>query len=264
MLLVQEAVQPAAVARARELIDELPLVDNLLVHADLTPPLCERTRVYLGFATNGDLKAVGTAYLGFGKPALGVAVMGEKWDTETAQALLAKMKEGIDLPAIAIDSELREESYTRVFQVKERHHELHYILRPHVALPAPEQPIERVQKADLGRLDTFLRRHGATAWSAESFETGPYVWIRENDEVVSAAGVHFETPFVGQIANVLTRESHRHRGLGRAVTASIARKLRDRGKVVSLFVREDNAGARRVYERLGFVQVRRLVHLELA
>ncbi len=264
MLLVQEATQPLAVARARELIDELPLVENLLVHADLTPPLAERTRVFLGFAPSGDLKAVGTAYLGFGRPALAVSTLGERWDPAIAKSLLAKMKEGIDLPAIAIDDVSRVDAYSSVFTVKARHDELHYVLRNHVALPiAPDAAVERVERSDLARLDAFLRRHGATAWSAESFETGPYVWVRENDEVVAAAGVHFETPYVGQIANVLVRESHRKRGLGAAVTAAVARRLRERDKVVSLFVASDNAAAVRLYERLGFRQVRRLSYLEL-
>lgn len=264
MLLVQEATQPLAVARARELIDELPLVENLLVHADLTPPLAERTRVFLGFAPTGDLKAVGTAYLGLGKPALAVSTLGERWDPEIARALLAKMRDGVDLPAITIDEVVRAETYAQVFSVKERHEELHYLLRPGVPLPiADDARVERVARSDLARLDAFLRRHGATAWSAESFETGPYVWVRENDEVVAAAGVHFETQFVGQIANVLVRESHRGRGLGAAVTAAVARRLRERDKLVSLFVRSDNASAVRLYERLGFRQVRRLSYLEL-
>jgi predicted GNAT family acetyltransferase len=149
--------------------------------------------------------------------------------------------------------------------VKERHEELHYVLRPGAPLPVDDDArIERVPRSELARLDAFLRRYGATAWSAESFETGPYVWVRENDEVVAAAGVHFETPFVGQIANVLVRDSHRRRGLGASVTAAIARRLREREKVVSLFVRSDNVAAVRLYERLGFRQVRRLSYLELA
>jgi ribosomal protein S18 acetylase RimI-like enzyme len=265
MLLVQEATQQLAVTRARELIDELPLIENLLVHADLTPPLSERTRVFLGFAPSGDLKAVGTAYLGFGRPALAISTLGDKFDLDTARSLLAKMRDGIDVPAIAIEEVSRVDAFTSVFTVKERHEELHYVLPWGTALPIAEDvPIERVARADLARLDAFLRRHGATAWSAESFETGPYVWVRENDEVVAAAGVHFETPFVGQIANVLVRESHRRRGLGAAVTAAVARRLRERGKVVSLFVKGDNEPAKKVYEGLGFKLVRKLAYLELA
>ncbi|HZU98359.1 MAG TPA: GNAT family N-acetyltransferase [Planctomycetota bacterium] len=265
MLLVQEATQELAVARARELVQELPLIENLFVHADLTPPLAERTRVFLGFAPTGDLRAVGTAYLGLGKPALAVAVLGEKWDQEVARALLAKMREGIDLPAIVIDEPAREAAYAAAFTVKDRHEELHYILRPGVTLPIAESiPVETVTKNDLPALDRFLRQHGATAWSTESFDAGPYVWVREGNEVVAAAGVHFETPFIGQIANVLVRESHRKKGLGAAVTAAIARRLRERDRIVSLFVKADNEPAKRIYERLGFKRVRSLVYLELA
>jgi ribosomal protein S18 acetylase RimI-like enzyme len=139
----------------------------------------------------------------------------------------------------------------------------------------------------------FLRRHGATVWareiadasrylvpslnlrqpepepkdttwSPESFDTGPYVWVREGSEVVAAAGTHFETPFVGQIANVLVRDDRRGKGLGAAVTAAVARRLREHGKIVSLFVKADNEPAKRLYERLGFKRVRSLVYLELA
>ena len=79
MLLVQEATSPVALAKARAIVGELPLVENLLVHADLMPPLDERTRVFLAFDPKGELRAVATAYLGLGRPALGVATV-PTWD----------------------------------------------------------------------------------------------------------------------------------------------------------------------------------------
>jgi GNAT superfamily N-acetyltransferase len=264
MLLVQEATQELAVARARELVDQLPLVPNLLVHADLTPPLAERTRVFLAFAPTGELRGVGTAYLGFGRPALGVATLGESWDEAVAREVLKHVREGIGAPAIAIDDVAHESTWASAFTVKARHEEVHYILSPSATLPVNDEvPVTRVARSDLVRLDAFLRKHGATAWSAESFATGPYVWVLEGDEVVAAAGVHFDTRVVGQVANVLVREASRGRGLGRAVTAAIARRLRAEGKIVSLFVMSDNTPARRLYESMGFKPVRRLVYLEL-
>jgi ribosomal protein S18 acetylase RimI-like enzyme len=265
MLLVQEAASPVAVERARSLVDELPLVPNLLVHADLAPGLAERTRVFLGFALTGELRAVATAYLGFGRPALGVTTLPGDWDEEVAVSALKAVRDGIDLPAMAIDDVSREAAYRRVFTIAARHEETHYVLRPGATLPTREDvPVARVAPDELDRLDEFLRAHGATAWSRESFATGPYVWVREGGEVVAAAGVHFETAFVGQIANVLVREDRRGRGLGAAVTAAVARRLRERGLVVSLFVHADNAPAIQLYERLGFKAVRKLAYLELA
>ena len=264
MLLVQEATQELAVARARELVDQLPLVPNLLVHADLTPPLAERTRVFLGFEPTGELRGIATAYLGFGRPALGVATIGDTWDEGVAREILKHLREGVGVPAIAIDDVSRESAWASAFTIKARHEEIHYILRPGAALPVDDElAVARVPRSDLVRLDAFLRKHGATAWSAESFATGPYVWVLEGDEVVAAAGVHFDTPYVGQVANVLVREASRRRGLGRAVTAAVARRLRSAGKIVSLFVQSDNTAARHLYERMGFRQVRRLASMEL-
>jgi ribosomal protein S18 acetylase RimI-like enzyme len=269
MLLVQEATHAAAVARAKELVDRLPLVPSLLVHADLTPPLAERTRVFLGFDGGGELRAVGTAYLGLGRPALGIALLPPSaetasWDEALARELLIHVRAGIDLPAFALVDPHQEGAFSAIFKVKARHEETHYLLRPGATLPVDEAVrVERVPREELPALDAFLRAYGATAWSKESYVPHLYFWVREQGEVVAAAGVHFETPVVGQIANVLVRESARRRGFGRAVTTAVARRLRADGKVVSLFVRSDNAGARRLYERLGFVAVRPLVALEL-
>lgn len=265
MLLVQEATTPGALAKARGLVDDLPLVENLLVHADLNPPLDERTRVFFGFdAATGDLRAVATAYLGFGKPALGVATL-PSWDEAHAVAVLKAVKEGVDLPAIAIDDVSREKAYASVFRVTSRFEEVHYVLGTKAPLPVREDvPVARVPREQLDRLDAFLRKHGATAWSRESFATGAYFWVLESSEPVAAAGVHFETPLVGQIANVLVRADCRGRGLGTAVTTAVARRLRLSGKVVSLFVASGNAAARHVYERMGFRPVRHLAGLELA
>ncbi|MBI3723144.1 GNAT family N-acetyltransferase [bacterium] len=175
------------------------------------------------------------------------------------------MRDGIDLPAIAIDETSREAAYASAFTVTARHEETHEVLLPRAPLPLVEEiPVERVPTHELDRLDAFLRAHGATAWSRESFATGAYYWVREGSEPVAAAGVHFETPFVGQIANVLVREDRRLRGLGRAVTTAVARRLRASGKIVSLYVKSDNAAALRLYDRLGFRVARKLSYLELA
>src|SRR4051812_39444270 len=139
MLLVQEATQELAVARARELVDQLPLVPNLLVHADLTPPLAERTRVFLGFAPTGELRGIATAYLGFGRPALGIATLGETFDDATAREILTHVQKNLGVPAIAIDDVLRESTWASAFTIKARHEEVHYILSPRVALPTQEE-----------------------------------------------------------------------------------------------------------------------------
>jgi predicted GNAT family acetyltransferase len=167
-------------------------------------------------------------------------------------------------PWLAIDDVARERAWADAFTVVSRAEELHYLLPRTKALPLLEESgVEVVPPEGVDRLDAFLRAHGATAWARGSFRTGPYVWVRRGEEIVAAAGVHFVTPVVGQIANVLVAPDARRKGLGRAVTVAIARRLRAEGRVVSLFVRSENAAAVNLYETLGFVRVRTLAAMDL-
>lgn len=116
-----------------------------------------------------------------------------------------------------------------------------------------------VRPAGLGELDAFYRRCGAPAWNPVQFETGPYFVAEEDGRVVAAAGTHFAYGELAQVGNVMTDPDHRGRGHGERVTAAVTQALVDRGvPVVSLFVAEENRGAVRLYERLGFSVIRTL------
>jgi len=62
----------------------------------------------------------------------------------------------------------------------------------------------------------------------------------------------------GEILNLGVAVAHRRRGVGRALVEHVLAALGVRGvRVVYLEVRESNAGARRLYEALGFGEVAR-------
>jgi ribosomal protein S18 acetylase RimI-like enzyme len=84
---------------------------------------------------------------------------------------------------------------------------------------------------------------------------GVFFGVYEGDDLVAAAGTHLFAPEEGAaaIGNVYTRRDRRGRGLGRAVTAAVLRRLRH-VETVGLNVRADNAAALHVYESLGFVK----------
>ena len=85
---------------------------------------------------------------------------------------------------------------------------------------------------------------------------GTFFGIREGGCLVAAGGTHlYSAPErVGAVGNVYTRRSHRGRGYASAVVAAIVERLIARGTdTIGLNVRAANAGAVRVYERLGFV-----------
>jgi ribosomal protein S18 acetylase RimI-like enzyme len=84
---------------------------------------------------------------------------------------------------------------------------------------------------------------------------GTFFGVRVDGRLVSAGGTHLYSPTegVGAIGNVYTRRSHRHQGHASRVTAAIASLLLTRGtSTIALNVKEENAAAIRVYERLGF------------
>lgn len=81
-----------------------------------------------------------------------------------------------------------------------------------------------------------------------------YFGIYSGSMLVSAAGTHVRSQRAGvaAVGNVLTRMSHRGRGMATSVTSVVtAAALEQHGDVV-LNVRQDNAPAIAVYQRLGY------------
>lgn len=86
-------------------------------------------------------------------------------------------------------------------------------------------------------------------WSFVRFEDDA------NRTVVFKAEIASATPYACQIQGVWVHPDHRNRGLASASMAAVADYARLHvAPVVSLYVNEHNAPARRVYEKVGFVQ----------
>ncbi len=76
----------------------------------------------------------------------------------------------------------------------------------------------------------------------------------ENGEVVGYAGMH--TPCGDcYVDNIAVFEKHRGKGYGERLTLSLIEKARELGDFISLEVRQSNAPAIGLYEKLGFSAV---------
>ncbi len=76
----------------------------------------------------------------------------------------------------------------------------------------------------------------------------------ENGEVVGYAGMH--TPCGDcYVDNIAVFERHRGKGYGEKLTCSLIEKAKELGGFISLEVRESNAPAIGLYEKLGFSAV---------
>lgn len=102
--------------------------------------------------------------------------------------------------------------------------------------------------------DSFLR------WASHMAETtslplAGYVWEQDGRIIGNASLIPFRDKGkrVYLIANVATHPDFRRRGIGRALTERVMKQARDKkASAIWLHVREDNPGAIKLYQDLGF------------
>jgi RimJ/RimL family protein N-acetyltransferase len=137
-----------------------------------------------------------------------------------------------------------------------RHHKM--ALRDHDRLAAAPPAGEVLVSDDLPDLDRLYTEAYPGNWfDRRMLETGQYVGVRRDGELLAVAGVHVWSPVyrVAAIGNVTTHPAARGQGLATAATAALCRRLLETVDVVTLNVKADNAAAIAVYRRLGFVRV---------
>jgi ribosomal protein S18 acetylase RimI-like enzyme len=107
--------------------------------------------------------------------------------------------------------------------------------------------------------DSFLR------WASRMTETASlplmgYVWEQEGQIIGNASLIPFRVrgKRVYLIANVATHPDYRRRGIGRALTERVMGQARERrASAIWLHVRDDNYGAIKLYQELGFQEIAR-------
>jgi len=108
---------------------------------------------------------------------------------------------------------------------------------------------------DLVRL--YAQAYPGNWFDRRMLETGQYIGLRQEGELVAVAGVHVWSPVyrVAALGNVTTHPAVRGRGFAAAVVARLCRQLLQTVDLISLNVMAANATAIGVYDRLGFTQV---------
>ena len=109
------------------------------------------------------------------------------------------------------------------------------------------------------RDDTFLR------WASRMTETTSlplmgYVWEQDKRIIGNASLIPFRDQGrrIYLIANVAVHPDYRRRGIGRTLTERVMKQARDRkASALWLHVRDDNPGAIKLYEDLGFREIAR-------
>jgi len=117
--------------------------------------------------------------------------------------------------------------------------------------------VERLGPEDLSAIHHLYGNHPdqPDAFHERQLVVGPFFGIRENEELISIAGVHIISPWasVAAIGNVFTRPDRRGQGLATRTSAAVVQAVLEQGiDMIVLNVAMDNEPALRCYQNLGF------------
>ena len=126
------------------------------------------------------------------------------------------------------------------------------------------RPSKTVEIVELGLPDssemlelTALTKPGP--FGPRTHELGDYVGIRDERKLVAMAGERLNVPGYTEVSAVCTHPEHTGKGYAAVLMGEIMRRIGERGETPFLHVRQDNARAVALYERLGF-KIRKLTH----
>ena len=122
---------------------------------------------------------------------------------------------------------------------------------------APDDELLVLTDADVPDMLDLVKRTEPGPFEVRTIELGGYLGIRSDDGRLAAmAGRRLHPPGWVEISAVCTDAEFRGRGYAGRLVLAVAHGIRRDGQVPFLHAADSNAGAIRVYERLGF-RVRR-------
>ena len=106
---------------------------------------------------------------------------------------------------------------------------------------------------DVDDMLALVARTNPGPFERRTNELGDYLGVRDDDgTLIAMAGMRMHAPGYVEISAVCTDERARGRGLATALVRAMVGRIRDRGESPLLHVAEENVGAIRLYEALGF------------
>jgi ribosomal protein S18 acetylase RimI-like enzyme len=127
--------------------------------------------------------------------------------------------------------------------------------------PAIDAWIQPLTASDVPQMLALVELTQPGPFRPRTIELGHYFGIFEDGVLVAMAGERLQTPEFTEVSAVCTHPTARGRGLAAALSHRVATGILARGQTPILHVALANVGARRVYERLGFVVRRELEFL---
>lgn len=252
---VRRVISASLVRTCRRFLAQNPIV-NVLPLGDLYSPLLQVSDVYSAIKSS---RVVGVCaiYRAFSTPSI---VFGTA-TPEIKQVLLEKALTEISDEFISLCLPSDVDLFKEYSTILHYHPEQQMVANPPKKIEHSDIKVEKVSKKELELLNRFYIKHRAEAWVPIQFKAGPYYCVKHDDKIVSAAGIHLVTPQITQLGNIITDEAYRNQGFATVCTNVLVADLASRGRIISLFVRTDNAPAIHLYEKLGFYKTRDITFL---
>jgi predicted GNAT family acetyltransferase len=112
--------------------------------------------------------------------------------------------------------------------------------------------IEELTAADTAEMVALTKLTNPGPFGRRTQELGLYLGIHQQGRLAAMAGERQRLPGYTEVSAVCTHPDFQGRGYARELISVLLAKIFERGEIPILHVREDNAGAIHVYEKLGF------------
>jgi predicted GNAT family acetyltransferase len=112
--------------------------------------------------------------------------------------------------------------------------------------------------SELTAIQSLYKKSYPENWfDPRMLETDQYFGIKEENRLVSIAGIHVYSPQykVAALGNIATLPAYRNKGYGSQVTAKLCQSLLKEGMRIGLNVKTDNHAAIASYKKIGFKTV---------
>jgi ribosomal protein S18 acetylase RimI-like enzyme len=106
--------------------------------------------------------------------------------------------------------------------------------------------------ADVSEILDLVERTQPGPFRKRTIELGTYLGIRRGGRLIAMAGERLRVPGWTEVSAVCTDPDHRGQGLAARLVRAVVAGILARGERPFLHAAADNAGAVRLYERLGF------------
>ncbi|MFP3592064.1 GNAT family N-acetyltransferase [Chryseobacterium sp. SIMBA_038] len=126
-----------------------------------------------------------------------------------------------------------------------------YVLENKIELDFTEEIIE-LKNENHNELLAFIKKFYPHYFKNRTPELGRYFGIFKDDKLVAVTGQRMQMNDMTEVSAVITDTDYLGKGLAKQLVAFVSNTIFEDGKTPFLHVAENNLGAKKLYEKLGF------------